>query len=54
MPRANRSYVIDSEAHLWNCLVCLDLNMVRARAVQHPSEWRCAGYKGAAGSDQLK
>lgn len=35
---------IDSEAYLWQCLVYLDLNMVRARAVQHPSEWRCAGY----------
>ncbi len=35
---------VDSETHLWNCLVYLDLNMVRARAVQHPSEWRCAGY----------
>ena len=44
MPRGKRSYVVDSEAHLWNCLVYLDLNMVRARAVRHPSEWRCAGY----------
>ncbi|MGR8921655.1 MAG: transposase [Gammaproteobacteria bacterium] len=35
---------IDSERHLWNCLVYIDLNMVRARAVRHPDQWRFAGY----------
>ena len=31
MPHAPRSYVVDSETHLWNFLVYLDLNMVKAR-----------------------
>jgi len=35
---------VDSESYLWNCLIYIDLNMVRARAVEHPREWRCAGY----------
>lgn len=34
----------DSEEHLANCLVYVDLNMVRAGVVDHPSRWRRAGY----------
>ena len=36
---------IESGKHLLRCLVYVDLNMVRAGAVKHPSEWRFGGYK---------
>jgi putative transposase len=29
---------------LWRCLVYVDLNMVRAGVVSHPSEWKWSGY----------
>jgi putative transposase len=35
---------IDSDDHLRRCLVYIDLNMVRAGAVKHPSEWAHCGY----------
>ena len=35
---------IDSDEHLHRCLVYIDLNMVRAGAVKHPSEWAQCGY----------
>jgi putative transposase len=35
---------IDSDGHLARCLVYIDLNMVRAGAVEHPQQWREAGY----------
>jgi putative transposase len=36
---------VDSDAHLARCLVYIDLNMVRAGVVNHPSEWPHAGYR---------
>ncbi len=36
------SYSITS--NLWRCMRYADLNMVRAGAVKHPSEWRWCGY----------
>ncbi len=36
---------IESGAHLLRCLVYMDMNMVRAGAVSHPSEWRYCGYQ---------
>jgi len=30
---------IDTESHLFRCLVYIDLNMVRAGVVEHPSHW---------------
>lgn len=36
--------VVETNEHLWRCLVYIDLNMVRAGIVQHPSEWRDCGY----------
>ena len=30
--------------HLIRCLVYIDLNMVRAGAVSHPSRWQASGY----------
>lgn len=35
---------IATDHHLLQCLVYIDLNMVRAGAVQHPSQWRLSGY----------
>jgi REP element-mobilizing transposase RayT len=35
---------VENGSHLIQCLVYIDLNMVRAGAVQHPSEWPFGGY----------
>lgn len=35
---------IETSTHLVRCLVYIDLNMVRAGGVRHPSEWPEAGY----------
>lgn len=35
---------IESGEHLIRCLVYIDLNMVRAGVVHHPSEWEFSGY----------
>jgi putative transposase len=35
---------IESGDHLFRCLVYIDLNMVRAGVVKHPSEWPSCGY----------
>ena len=35
---------IQSGEHLFRCLVYIDLNMVRAGVVNHPSEWPFCGY----------
>ena len=35
---------IESGEHLFKCLVYIDLNNVRARVVDHPSEWPFCGY----------
>jgi putative transposase len=35
---------VESEQHLLRCLVYIDLNMVRASVVSHPSEWPFGGY----------
>ncbi len=35
---------IESGEHLLHCLVYIDMNMVRAGAVSHPSEWKHCGY----------
>ena len=35
---------VDSDDHLQRCLVYVDLNMVRAGVVKHPSEWAHCGY----------
>ena len=38
------STAIETGEHLLQCLVYMDLNMVRAGVVQHPSEWPHGGY----------
>jgi REP element-mobilizing transposase RayT len=35
---------VETDEHLAQCLVYIDLNMVRAGVVEHPSEWAFAGY----------
>ena len=35
---------IESGKHFLNCLVYIDLNMVRAGIVEHPSEWEFGGF----------
>jgi REP element-mobilizing transposase RayT len=35
---------IQTDAHLHRCLVYIDLNMVRAGVVRHPTEWEHGGY----------
>lgn len=36
---------VDTDKHLMQCLVYIDLNMVRAGVVEHPSDWGFGGYK---------
>ena len=36
---------ICSDHHLTKCLVYIDMNMVRAGAVDHPSKWKACGYR---------
>jgi putative transposase len=36
---------IESGEHLLQCIVYIDVNMVRAGSVNHPSEWPFGGYK---------
>jgi REP element-mobilizing transposase RayT len=35
---------VESGDHFFKCLVYIDLNMVRAGVVEHPSEWAFCGY----------
>ncbi len=35
---------VENGTHLISCLAYIDLNMVRAGAVNHPSEWKYGGY----------
>jgi putative transposase len=35
---------VQSGAHLGRCLFYIDLNMVRAKVVRHPSKWRHCGH----------
>ena len=35
---------VEADEHLVKCLVYVDLNMVRAGVVNHPSEWKFSGY----------
>lgn len=38
------STAIENRGHLLRCLVYIDLNMVRAGVVDHPSKWPHSGY----------
>jgi putative transposase len=41
--------MVENGDHLWNCLEYIDLNMVRAHIVSHPSGWRWCGYSELLG-----
>ena len=36
---------VDTGAHLLRCMTYIDLNMVRAGVVSHPSQWEAGGYR---------
>lgn len=36
---------VETDEHLLRCLVYIDLNMVRAGVVKHPSDWQHGGYR---------
>ena len=36
---------IDVDEHLHRCVVYIDLNMVRAGVVRHPSQWLHSSYR---------
>ena len=38
---------IESGEHLARCLIYVDLNMVRAAVIDHPSQWSFSGYKAS-------
>ena len=40
---------VESGSHLTQCLVYIDLNMVRAGVVAHQREWPYSGYSGGIG-----
>ncbi len=40
---------IQPGTHLWNCLIYVELNMVRAGVVDHPSAWAWCSYPELAG-----
>ena len=35
---------VETDSHLLQCLIYIDLNMIRAGVVTHPSEWPFCGY----------
>ena len=43
---------VKTDAHLIRCMAYIDLNMVRAGVVQHPSEWEFGGYTEIQNSKQ--
>jgi putative transposase len=43
------STAVEANKHLIRCMTYIDLNMVRAGVVSHPSEWRHGGYREIQG-----
>jgi putative transposase len=41
--------MVDSGEYLWECLLYVELNMVRCGAVAHPSQWQWSGYSELMG-----
>jgi len=35
---------IEDQSHLWQCMIYIELNMVRAGLVRHPAEWPWCSY----------
>jgi len=42
--------LVEGGEYLWNCLVYIELNMVRSGVVAHPSQWEWCGYHEIMGS----
>jgi putative transposase len=42
--------IIESGPHLGRCVFYIDLNMVRAGAVEHPVDWRAGGHHELSGA----
>ena len=40
-----RCTMIEPGLHLWNCMVYIELNMVRAGVVRHPEHWAWCSYQ---------
>jgi len=45
---------VESGRHLLNCLVYINMNMVRAGAVAHPREWKWCGHDELTGRRQRR
>jgi len=43
---------VKTDVHLIRCMAYIDLNMVRAGVIQHPSEWEFGGYTEIQNSKQ--
>jgi len=41
--------MVDSLKYIWNCMLYIELNMVRARAVPHPEKWAWCSYNELVG-----
>lgn len=46
------STLIQNGYHLSCCLFYIDMNMIRAGVISHPSEWKHSGYHEIIGSKQ--
>jgi len=44
--------LIEGGPHLARCVFYIDLNMVRAKVVSHPEQWRASGYHELCGKRQ--
>lgn len=42
--------MVDSERYLWECLLYVELNMVRCGEVVHPGQWEWSGFKEMMGA----
>ena len=42
--------MIDGGAYLWRCMRYIDMNMVRAGVVDHPSDWAWCGFQELSGA----
>ena len=41
--------MVDGPEYIWNCMRYIDMNMVRARAVSSPEEWKWCGFNELTG-----
>jgi putative transposase len=41
--------MVDNNRYLWDCMKYIDLNMIRAGVVAHPSDWEWCGFREIVG-----